>query len=523
MDSPSVAFRHEGENMLQMIWAARQMADVDDPPMTPMTSWRFYTDGSCTHPSISEARRASYAVIQDTNRDDAQRRQALDGPRDELNMPGGLVCADFGLVHGDQTIGRAEILAIWSGLRMVMRTGSDLPINIYTDSQYAITMCRLLQRFKHTGVTQLSISIENYDILQKMLQRWPPNAITFLKVKSHRPESSAADSEDLWNILGNAAADHLAAHALTRELDTVRHLSEQIASHMKMEQARLGAVLHFTTHMSIARLRALEERDEEDFRRHQHLQDNPPEDARVLCPIPKATRSRQHLQQWAPVCKPPRIMTHLDIREARSCNMGTYLADLTWKWMHTLEWPDPDHPVQEPDWGVNVLELLFNFYLLTGQRMLVNHECVPKVNKFTFVRWNSIEANARSDSLKSAEAQADKLRQTILQLQALHGFEVFPTQYVDDNISLRVLGFPRRCRGFRCRPKMMHSARTVQLTFEYLQQNRFPEHLRQMAIMPSSPGDAFEITSAADPDDFLGPVARTSLLNRIRAARRHAA
>ena len=112
--------------------------------------------------------------------------------------------------------------------------------------------------------------------------------------------------------------------------------------------------------MSIARLKALEERDEEDFKRHQHLQDNPPEDARVLCPIPKAIRSRQHLQQWAPLCRPPRIVTPFNTREARSCNMGTYLADLTWKWMHTLEWPDPDHPVQEPDWGVHPLELLFN-------------------------------------------------------------------------------------------------------------------------------------------------------------------
>ena len=199
---------------------------MDDPPNTPTTLWRFYTDGSCTHPSMPEARRASYAVIQDTNSDDAQRRQALAGPRDELNMPGGLVCADFGLVHGDQTIGRAEILAIWAGIRMVMRTGSDLPITFYTDSQYAITMCRLLQHSTNTGVTQLPIFVENYDILQEMLQRWPPNAIAFRKVKSHRPEASAADSEDLWNILGNAAADHLAAHALTRELDTVRHLSE---------------------------------------------------------------------------------------------------------------------------------------------------------------------------------------------------------------------------------------------------------------------------------------------------------
>ena len=85
-----------------------------------------------------------------------------------------------------------------------------------------------------------------------------------------------------------------------------------IASHIKWEQARLGAVLHFTAHMSIARLKALEERDEEDFKRHQHLQDNPPEDARALCPIHKAIRSRQHLQQWAPLCRPPRIVTPLN-------------------------------------------------------------------------------------------------------------------------------------------------------------------------------------------------------------------
>ena len=134
-------------------------------------------------------------------------------------MPSGLVCADFGLVHGDQTIGRAEILAIWSGIRMVMRTGSDLPITIYTDSQYAITMCRLVQRFKNAGVMQLSISTENYDILQEMLQRWPPNAIAFRKVKSHRPESSAADMEHLGKCssgpLGRACTHTRAGYSQT--------------------------------------------------------------------------------------------------------------------------------------------------------------------------------------------------------------------------------------------------------------------------------------------------------------------
>ena len=122
-------------------------------------------------------------------------------------------------------------------------------------------------------------------------------------------------------------------------------------------------VLHFSTNISIARLRALEERDEEDFKRHQQLQENPPEDASVLCPIPKPTRSRQHLRQWAPVCKPPRY-PWMSARRVHAI-WGLFLR-----------------PAQEPDWGVHVLELLFNFYLLTGQRMLVNHEWVPKVNKF---------------------------------------------------------------------------------------------------------------------------------------------
>lgn len=72
---------------------------------------RFYTDGGCFHPDISEASHAAFALIWDTSHDDAHRQHVA-----RYAVPGqGLPTLSTMLasrIPGVQNIHRAEIMAL---------------------------------------------------------------------------------------------------------------------------------------------------------------------------------------------------------------------------------------------------------------------------------------------------------------------------------------------------------------------------------------------------------------------------
>ena len=78
-----------------------------------------------------------------------------------------------------------------------------------------------------------------------------------------------------------------------------------------------------------------------------------------------------------------------------SQNVGGRIADLVWQWLHTIQWPDG--PSAPHDWGISWLELLFNFYLCTGQRFPVRIDTVQgrKTQIQQYVPYDSNEAVAR--------------------------------------------------------------------------------------------------------------------------------
>ena len=93
----------------------------------------FYTDGSCFHPTHATTRYASFAIVLDLCRDNQERMNQIDLYNVTGSMPPTLILIAAGRVFGEQTINRAELMAITELIKQVPQA------KVYTDSAYACT------------------------------------------------------------------------------------------------------------------------------------------------------------------------------------------------------------------------------------------------------------------------------------------------------------------------------------------------------------------------------------------------
>ena len=87
----------------------------------PSGTIRFFTDGGAIHPTCAHARVASWSVVQDVADTDKQRRDAACFLNDmKPSFPCFKVLA-LGIVYGDQTVARGELLALLTAVRAMLK------------------------------------------------------------------------------------------------------------------------------------------------------------------------------------------------------------------------------------------------------------------------------------------------------------------------------------------------------------------------------------------------------------------
>ena len=109
------------------------------------------------------------------------------------------------------------------------------------------------------------------------------------------------------------------------------------------------------------------------------------------------------------------------------------------QWLHTIQWPDG--PSAPHDWGISWLELLFNFYLCTGQRVKGRKTQIQQ-----YVPVDSTEAVGRPLIYRALE----ELRMTVAPVTTYGLTPVDLTPSSLSPTSLRVLGFYRARHDQAC-------------------------------------------------------------------------
>eukprot|EP00438_Fugacium_kawagutii_P028108 Skav224953 [mRNA] locus=scaffold1186:122876:133880:+ [translate_table: standard] len=167
----------------------------------------LFTDGSCTEPTCPSTRRAGYAVVMDLCDTKEQRDLFATSFLDTGNIPPCFQVVAVGRVRGEQTIGRAEPVA----LEIVTR----FPGQVITaaDSQYAMNQ---VQYIKHQTFRYLQGS--HVDVATRIANQLHPGH-HFVKVKSRQVATRDMPLDQVFQIMGNTVADEAAksATAATRD------------------------------------------------------------------------------------------------------------------------------------------------------------------------------------------------------------------------------------------------------------------------------------------------------------------
>ena len=233
------------------------------PPIVPhvcvdsQDALRFFTDGGAIHPACHAARIASWSVVQDISTDDAQRRCAADFLHNpEPRFPCFKVAA-MGLVTGEQTVAKAELLALLTAVQIARKSGPHKKAEFIVDATYVFNVVRFVQ----SGIWMvLGHKLPNMDLIRELANCWNSDLFHIKKVKSHRSFESACDLQDLWMIAGNFCADMAATMALKSLPSEIRHLSDDIAKHAADEEQKIEEALNFFAISNKMRLQMAKEK-----------------------------------------------------------------------------------------------------------------------------------------------------------------------------------------------------------------------------------------------------------------------
>ena len=187
---------------------------------------RMFTDGSCAHPTLPLASRASFAVIVDTTTSDNEVPAWLHQWRSRGVIPPCFRVHCLGLVPGEQNIHRAELCGILQAVRVA--NAANCPAEVWTDSQVALNEWDRIQQ----GLPALWPDISCYFLDLRLA------TVRVKKIAAHRDLMSLWGMEQ-WCAAGNDVADTAAKSSLSQEYDLVQNQTDETAEWQRAQRDAL--------------------------------------------------------------------------------------------------------------------------------------------------------------------------------------------------------------------------------------------------------------------------------------------
>lgn len=458
----------------EMCLLLRSYLKLIKPPVIPMPhhvdgqTLRFFTDGGAINPTSGWARIATWSVVQDVSISQDQRYQTSGyflGPQPKFPC---FKVAALGVVHGEQTVSRGELLALLTAARIACKHEPPVMTEFVTDASY---VCNIIQLIK-TGLWKfISHKLPNIDLIQDLADTWRDDLFSMTKVKSHRSFHDAKSHDDLWYIAGNFCADLAATSAFKVVPGELRSLADQIFKHVKDEEQRLRDVFSFLACINKVRCEAV----------HKHEKEH----GKPSMQIPKSLTSQQDgnnpslfnasamgddalqfMMNFNPDGYQKQHVEQVDDAIFASSLQGANVAKATFLWLQTLEWPANVDDSDPRDWGISWFELAVSFYLYTGFRFPIKVSGAG--NKSVYIAYDSDEALLLQGRQRSAVLQSICMKNMIQNLLTLLQQPVFPKFGTFKCRSLTRLGMTGVIAGVSRRPKVPNPTQTMQFVRSYL-------------------------------------------------------
>ena len=446
------------------------------PPEGDNPLLKFFTDGSCLHPTNENARIAGWAVVQDTSHLPDNHSQIIKENNGIPQKIPQLQCVATGVVTKKQSAARAELSAVVFTCEGATARFPEIPMEIYTDAQY---VCNIIMAIQNSSCIPLHHKMSNFDLVQRLLNCWDHNKHKIFKVKAHRTLREASNTEDMWQILGNSCADMAASSSILKENPEVLHAAQQADEFSKQERHKLTVVFRFLIDLNLHQMKCLQENQQSNLLHLHSVDGSVP--SRIAgsrqagepnqLQISSHDEAMSRLVNWK--CENPIYFLEQSPPEEHlvGCSLGKSYAITAWKWLKTIRWPtiDENNPPNPADWGVSYLELICNFYIITGTLLPVATNSGERYVQY--VDYFSDVAYMLPPKSRSANAQVYMMEKLVRQMTTLTGIQVIPTYQRHKRwacSSLSKLGFHAPAGGIPRRPEIQKCQETMALVRSYL-------------------------------------------------------
>ncbi|CAE7226235.1 RPL23A [Symbiodinium sp. CCMP2592] len=409
------------------------------PSPWPRTIARFFTDGSCVHPTCPRAARAAYAVILDCSSSDIELPTLLRQFRVSGTLPAELLVADQGFVPGSQTINRAEFCAILQAIQLGVQLGVA-QVEIWTDSQVAIDQWQHIAAGGLPAWPDLCEGL-NFGAMPQVLLK---------KVASHQNLERLVGLPQ-WCAAGNTVADLAAKSALQREFSVVGDICQQAATSEAEQRDLLWLFWRYLLSLSREEARL--------------LRTTVPEDPDTSPQVAPSTVREDGLQtgaeQWLQLSRPPFRSWLLPLPERAwllACTWPPWLSAPLWHWARSLQWSEETYEGRAIT-GTAYIELLVNFVVVSR-----------------IVPTDTLAAACQLDGPQRSFPNPVTVRQlthgmieAVRQLERLSKCRLLPARR-NKVFALRSLGYQDARIGVGIRPAFQNAESTVKILSQVLQQ-----------------------------------------------------
>lgn len=303
---------------------------------------KFFTDGSCSHPSCPTSRHSGFAVVMDLAFSDQQRIQ-----QSELNLstqasPDTFQQVAAGKTRGEQTIGRAELQAL------LILIAAIPCCEVFSDSAYALGI--LLQVQQGASLDSFS-NKDNLDLISQAFQI-DLSKVLLRKIKAHQCPKDIQCPLSRYHVLGNSYADLCAGRACNAH-------NQQWDTALQRKHSDLQTDRDFLQQICLLQLALHRARQDVE------LQADPLETVEICSNLGKTPQQKQReLISWSPESGVAYDSTFVP------AELQYFLFGAVWlfhyqQWLGTLMWETGQSP-PFGDIGITWLELGLSFSRFVG-------------------------------------------------------------------------------------------------------------------------------------------------------------
>ena len=405
----------------------RQGPFLDRPFVVPQTHCVFYTDGTCDKPREQNCCRAAWAIVQHVQR----------SPTDP--SVGDFIVTQSSHTRGFQSINRGELEAVTWLAHYFHHHQPQRFMSIFSDSSFVV---KIISAISNGCLSTKVHHLAHADLVQTLSSVWDPLYHSIFKVKSHRCKEDAADVDDLYTILGNDFADHVAKEINKRDLPVLLEAVNTISQHSQRQIAAL-----FEVYLYLAELNSL----------HSLLKlekEHPSQTQGSNNSVDAFANFQNILSTWS-VGEPSWIF-HEDLPKvvALACPSGAHIAFRVWYFFRQLKWRDPSLSRRADDFGITWFELAVAYAVFFGSWLPL--WVSPGTNKRAYpVAFDSDAAKLQKPEARSIWHQANDLRSVVRYLENTLQCQLFPRYKKTGASSLVRLGYhPRLVGGISARPEI---------------------------------------------------------------------